>query len=108
MARLDDKLDRVESQLDLLTERSLKSEIGLTHVQQNSKERLETINRRFDEIHETIDTNNSRDRWINSMFLSALVVIGSVVFYLWMEPIGERLYEVEKRLADIATQQQPE
>ena len=86
---------RVESQLNSLTERVLKTELNTVHIRQNSAERLETINKRFDELQKSIDESNARDRWFLNIAGAALIVIGSVVFYLWMEPIGERLYELE-------------
>ena len=87
--------DRVEAQLNSLTERVLKTELNTVHIRQNSAERLETINKRFDDLQETIQENNKRDRWFVNMVAGVLLLFGSGVAYLWMEPIGERLDVLE-------------
>ena len=94
---------RVEDQLNTLTERVLKTELNTVHIRQNSNERLETINKRFDDLQDTINDNNQRDRWFMNLLGAALLVIGSVIFYLWMEPIGERLDVLERYVVSFHT-----
>lgn len=100
-AEVNNKLDRVEERLDLLTERALKTELSACQIKQNSVERLETINLRFDETNETIKANNQRDRWLVSMLFGFGVAFASVVFYLWMEPMEARIDKLEDQLYSI-------
>lgn len=97
MRRHEEVLDRVEERLDLLTERALRTEISASQIKQNSVERLETINQRFDEMNETIDANNARDRWILTVLFGVVLSFSSAVFYLWMEPVEEKLERLEDR-----------
>ena len=101
MTKTADQLDRVEDRLDLLTERALKTELSANQIKQNSVERLETINQRFDEVNEAMKTNNQRDRWILTLFFGACVAFASVVFYLWMEPLEERIDKLEDNIIDV-------
>lgn len=95
MKRHEEVLDRVEERLDLLTERALKTELSASQIKQNSVERLETINQRFDEVNETIKTNNARDRWVVTLLFGIGIAFASVVFYLWMEPMEARIDKLE-------------
>lgn len=99
--KAQDQLDRVEERLDLLTERALKTEISAAQIKQNSVERLETINQRFDETNETIKTNNQRDRWLITLLFGIGVAFSSVVFYLWMEPMEERIDKLEDSVIEL-------
>lgn len=96
--RMVNQLDRVEERLDLLTQRALTTEISAEQIKQNSVERLDTINQRFDETNETIATNNARDRWILTILLGVILSFSSVVFYLWMEPMEERIERIEDNI----------
>lgn len=99
--KTQDQLDRVEERLDLLTERALRTELSAAQIKQNSVERLETINQRFDETNETIKTNNQRDRWVVTLLFGIGVAFASVVFYLWMEPMEERLAKLEDNVIEL-------
>lgn len=101
--RKDNCHDRVEAQLTSLTERVLKTEMNTVQIRQNSTERLETINKRFDDLTDTINKNNERDRWLVNLVGAVVVVFGSVVFYLWMDPLAERLGNMEERIEEIIT-----
>lgn len=96
-----DLTDRVEERLDLLTERSLANEIRTCQILQNSDERLKTINQRFDETNETIKDNNRRDRWLITLLFGIGVAFASVVFYLWMEPMEERIDKLEDSVIEL-------
>ena len=98
MKRHDEALERVEERLDLLTERALRTELSAAQIKQNSVERLETINQRFDETNETIRNNNARDRWVVTLLFGIGVAFASVVFYLWMEPMEARIDKLEDTL----------
>ena len=101
MKRHEEALDRVEERLDLLTERALRTELSAAQIKQNSVERLETINHRFDEVNETIKTNNTRDRWVVTLLFGVGVAFASAVFYLWMEPMEARIDKLEDQLYSI-------
>ena len=101
MTKTQDQLDRVEERLDLLTERALKTELSANQIKQNSVERLETINQRFDETNETIKTNNQRDRWLITLLFGIGVGFASAVFYLWMEPMEERIDKLEDSVIEL-------
>ena len=101
MRRHEEILDRVEERLDLLTERALKTELSAAQIKQNSVERLETINQRFDETNETIQADNQRDRWLITMLFGFGVAFASVVFYLWMEPMEARIDKLEDTVISI-------
>lgn len=95
--------DRVEAQLKTLNERILATEINTDVIKQNSNERLETINKRFDDLSDTINKNNERDRWLVNLVGAAVVVFGSVVFYLWMDPLAQRMGDLEDRIDEVIT-----
>lgn len=94
----DPKWERVETKLNLLNERAAVTEEATAQIKQNSNERLETINKRFDEVQKQIAENNERDRWVLNLGVAMFAGFLSVVFYLWMEPIEERLNELEDRV----------
>lgn len=106
--RLEEHLDHVEKQLDDVSARSLRSEIALEHVQANSDERLGMINGRFDqvnsrisEIKDAMDQNNERDRWLGNLVVGALIIFGSLVFTLWMQPVAERIVTLQEKVNEI-------
>ena len=101
MTKTADQLDRVEERLDLLTERALSNEINTIQIKQNSVERLDTINQRFDEVNETMKNNNQRDRWLITLLFGIGVGFSSVVFYLWMEPMEERIDKLEDNVIEL-------
>lgn len=100
-AEVNHQLDRVEERLDLLTERALRTELSAAQIKQNSVERLETINQRFDEMNENISNNNQRDRWIATLGFGILVGFASMVFYLWMEPMEEQIDKLENSVIEL-------
>ena len=101
MTKTADQLDRVEERLDLLTERALRTELSAAQIKQNSVERLETINQRFDEVNETMKNNNQRDRWLVTLLFGIGVGFASVVFYLWMEPMEARIDKLEDSVIEL-------
>ena len=101
MKRHEEVMDRVEERLDLLTERALRTELSASQIKQNSVERLDTINQRFDETNETIKQNNQRDRWVVTLLFGVGVAFASVVFYLWMEPLEDRLERLENSVVKL-------
>ena len=101
MTKTADQLDRVEERLDLLTERALRTELSAAQIKQNSVERLETINQRFDEVNETMKNNNQRDRWLITLLFGIGVGFSSVVFYLWMEPMEARIDKLEDSVIEL-------
>jgi hypothetical protein len=100
-AEVNNQLDRVEERLDLLTERALRTELSAAQIKQNSVERLETINQRFDEMNETIKANNQRDRWVVTLLFGVGIGFASTVFYLWMEPMEEQIDKLENSVIEL-------
>jgi len=89
--RTVDRLDRIESKLDQLTEamvamaRAEEKLAGLKEDHDRAFERLNRFSAKLDEIEKKVDDNARTVQTINKLFwIAAVAVSGSIAAQLWM------------------------
>jgi hypothetical protein len=98
MYRLERRIGHLERELQVTGSAVVSVAERMGHLSDRSDERLEYIRERFDGIDERLDADNARDRWLLSTLGTLVGVMGTCFYFLWMEPLTERISGLDRRI----------
>ena len=96
--RLERRIGHLERELQAHGSAVVPVAERMGHLADRSDERLDYIRERVDGIEERLDTDNERDRWFLSVVGTVVGVLCTSFYFLWMEPISDRVTEISKRV----------
>lgn len=99
--RLERRIGHLERSLQAQGSAVVSVAERMAHLAERSDERLEYIRERFDGIEERLDADNERDRWVVSTLGTVVGVLATSFYFLWMEPISDRLTGLAERIDDV-------